>query len=103
MVIVVCSWTEDNIDCLEGEAGTTWLVHNWTIHRSGTNKSDKPRWAFSANYIDGRTKMLNPKPKDASPLADIDCKFGEIFVSPFEQQWFKFNGQWVNDCLYVRI
>ena len=75
---------QEDIVYLEGKAGETWLVHNWTIHRSGTNTSNKPRWAFSANYIDARTKMLNPKPKDASSLADVNCKFGEIFASPFD-------------------
>merc|ERR1712032_1234130 len=40
----------DRIVNLEAKAGETWLVHNWTIHRSGVNTSDKPRWALSANY-----------------------------------------------------
>eukprot|EP01083_Nonionella_stella_P163941 541181_1 len=76
--------TEDKIVKLEAKAGETWLCHNWIIHRSGRNMTDRPRWGFSANYMDGRTKMLNPPAKGAGPLADLHCKFGEIFPSPVQ-------------------
>lgn len=79
-----CDSNNNDIVNLEAKEGETWLVHNWTILRSGTNKTDKPRWALSTNYIDLRTQMLDPKPNDAWPLADVDCKFGVIFPSPFK-------------------
>jgi len=62
--------------CDEGE---TWLVHNWTIHRSGQNKTNTPRWAFSCNYIDARTKVLNPKPLDAGPIGIAGQSFPIVF------------------------
>eukprot|EP00037_Helgoeca_nana_P020026 m.197593 g.197593 ORF g.197593 m.197593 type:complete len:287 (+) comp25099_c0_seq1:70-930(+) len=46
---------------LELVAGQVALLHNWTLHRSGTNQSkDMARRAFSVNYMDGRTQLANP-------------------------------------------
>merc|ERR1712048_581718 len=42
--------------------GESVLMHNYLIHRSGTNPTSRPRRAFSVNYADGRTKVLDPKP-----------------------------------------
>lgn len=41
---------------LEIEAGHGVLVHNWLLHRSGVNPSPTPRRAFTACYMDGRTR-----------------------------------------------
>ena len=41
---------------LEMEAGEAVLLHNWTLHRSGTNETDVPRRAFSVCYMDGATR-----------------------------------------------
>jgi hypothetical protein len=41
---------------LEVEPGHALLLHNWLIHRSGINPSPVPRRAFSACYMDGRTR-----------------------------------------------
>ena len=43
---------------LELEAGHGLLLHNWLIHRSGTNPSNQPRRAFTACYMDGRTRSV---------------------------------------------
>jgi len=40
---------------LELVPGEVLLLHNWLIHRSGVNRSDAPRRAFSVCYMDGRT------------------------------------------------
>jgi hypothetical protein len=32
------------------------LLHSWLIRRSGVNPSPRPRRAFSACYLDGRTR-----------------------------------------------
>ena len=40
---------------LDIPAGEVWLLHNWLLHRSGVNETDKPRRAFSVCYMDGRT------------------------------------------------
>lgn len=43
---------------LELEAGHAVLLHNWLIHRSGVNASNQPRRAFTACYMDGRTRSV---------------------------------------------
>ena len=40
---------------LDIPAGEVWLLHNWLLHRSGVNETDKPRRAFSVCYMDART------------------------------------------------
>ena len=42
---------------LEMEKGEVVLLHNWTLHRSETNKTAKPRRAFSVCYIDAATRQ----------------------------------------------
>lgn len=44
---------------LEMEAGEAVLLHNWTLHRSGTNRTDRPRRAFSVCYMDGATRSIH--------------------------------------------
>ena len=43
---------------LEMEAGEAVLLHNWTLHRSGTNSTDIPRRAFSVCYMDAATRSI---------------------------------------------
>ncbi len=43
---------------LELEPGDVVVLHNWLIHRSGVNRSNTPRRAFSACYMDARTVDL---------------------------------------------
>lgn len=43
---------------LELEAGHGVLLHNWLIHRSGINPTGQPRRAFTACYMDGRTRSV---------------------------------------------
>ncbi|MES2819154.1 MAG: phytanoyl-CoA dioxygenase family protein [Pseudomonadota bacterium] len=43
---------------LEVKAGHAVLMHNWLIHRSGINPSSQPRRAFTACYMDGRTRSV---------------------------------------------
>ena len=43
---------------LELEAGHAVLLHNWLIHRSGVNPTSLPRRAFTACYMDGRTRSV---------------------------------------------
>ena len=42
---------------LEMEKGEVVLLHNWTLHRSETNSTDRPRRAFSVCYIDAATRQ----------------------------------------------
>lgn len=47
--------SEAAIEHLEIEAGEALVLHNWLLHRSGVNTTDRPRRAFSACYMDART------------------------------------------------
>ena len=44
---------------LELEAGEAVLLHNWMLHSSDTNRTDRPRRAFSVSYMDGNTICKN--------------------------------------------
>ena len=44
---------------LEMESGEVALLHNWTLHRSETNNTNRPRRAFSVCYIDAATRRLS--------------------------------------------
>jgi len=46
----------EKIEPLEVLPGHAVLLHNWLIHRSGTNPTAIPRRAFTACYMDGRTR-----------------------------------------------
>lgn len=46
---------EAAIEYLEIDAGECLLLHNWLLHRSDINRTDIPRRALSACYMDGRT------------------------------------------------
>ena len=43
---------------LEMESGEVALLHNWTLHRSETNSTNRPRRAFSVCYCDVATRNL---------------------------------------------
>ena len=43
------------VEYLEIGAGEGLLLHNWLVHRSDVNRTDRPRRAFTACYMDGRT------------------------------------------------
>ena len=47
---------------LELEAGAAVLLHNWTLHRSGTNAAAIPRRAFSVCYMDAATRSHRGQP-----------------------------------------
>lgn len=47
---------EDQVYHLELAAGEVALLHNFTLHSSGVNRSDTPRRAFSVNYMDAATR-----------------------------------------------
>lgn len=49
---------EDRVHPLEVPAGHAVLMHNWLIHRSGVNPTPRPRRAFTACYLDSRTRNL---------------------------------------------
>ncbi|HTZ43443.1 MAG TPA: phytanoyl-CoA dioxygenase family protein [Jatrophihabitans sp.] len=46
----------EQVHPLEVPAGHAVLLHNWLIHRSGVNPTDQPRRAFTACYLDSRTR-----------------------------------------------
>ena len=68
---------------VELRAGDAFFCHNWTVHRSGINSTDSARRGFSVNYIDARTRVLDPKPALAGPLGTPGGAFPNIWPSPF--------------------
>jgi len=46
----------DRVDFLELAAGEAVLLHNWLLHRSDVNRTERPRRAFSVCYLDARTR-----------------------------------------------
>ena len=45
----------ESVEHLELEEGEVVLLHNWLLHSSDTNTTDRARRAFSVCYMDGRT------------------------------------------------
>ena len=77
---------EENIETLEIPAGHSFLCHNWTVHGSGVNQTEKSRLAFSVNYVDGRTRCLDPWPALGGTLGVPGTGFPEIFPSIYASQ-----------------
>ncbi|MEM7029223.1 MAG: phytanoyl-CoA dioxygenase family protein [Chloroflexota bacterium] len=50
--------TPDKVIDLEVKAGEAILLHNWLLHRSGINKTDQARRAFSVTYMDASTQAI---------------------------------------------
>ena len=46
---------------VEAEAGETILLHNFLLHRSGTNSTDGPRRAFSVTYMDAEVRTVDTR------------------------------------------
>ena len=44
---------------LELEMGEVVLLHNWTLHRSEVNTTNRPRRGFSVCYIDAATRQVS--------------------------------------------
>src|SRR4029079_12712125 len=60
---------------LEARAGEAFLLHNYLLHRSGLNRADHPRRAFSVVYMDAATRRV----KDG---AGFPIVFGEAAGIP---------------------
>lgn len=51
--------SDDKVIDLPAEAGEAILLHNYLLHRSGANTTDKARRAFSSTYMDAATRTLD--------------------------------------------
>lgn len=71
---------------LELQPGEAVLCHNFLVHRSGINTTPEARRGFSVNYIDGRTRVLNPKPAMSGVLGTPGGSFPRVFPSPYANQ-----------------
>ena len=56
--IAIYAPTEEVIS-LEAEAGEAILLHNFLLHKSGTNSTSSSRRAFSVTYMDSETRTLD--------------------------------------------
>lgn len=63
--------------------GDAFLCHNFTVHRSGTNSTDAARRGFSVNFVDARTRVLDPRPALAGSLGTPGKGFPVVFDAPF--------------------
>ena len=57
------------------KAGQAFLAHNWLIHRSGINTTTEPRRGFSANFVDSRTKVCEPRLPGAGLIGETGKAF----------------------------
>jgi len=71
---------ENKIEYLELDAGEGLLLHNWLLHRSDINRTNSPRRALSACYMDGRT--LNTLTGERFPIIFGESEEPEIAL-PF--------------------
>jgi hypothetical protein len=71
---------------LELQPGEAVLCHNFLVHRSGINTTPEARRGFSVNYIDGRTRVLDPKPAQSGVLGTPGGSFPRVFPSPYANQ-----------------
>mgnify|MGYP001158710465 FL=1 len=55
---------------LELALGEVVLLHNWTLHSSGTNQTQTSRRAFSVCYMHGETKIRSAKGVDYISVKD---------------------------------
>jgi phytanoyl-CoA hydroxylase len=53
-----CYCREEDSRYLPAAAGEAYLLHNYLLHRSGVNHTDRPRRAFSVVYMDAATRRL---------------------------------------------
>ncbi len=65
---------------LEAKAGEAILLHNWLLHRSGVNRIECPRRAFSVCYMEGATRSQQDENR-TYPLV-----FGEGALCPEDQR-----------------
>jgi hypothetical protein len=52
----------DQVVNLELKAGEAYLLHNWLLHASDTNRSQQSRRAFSVCYMDAETCSVDGEP-----------------------------------------
>jgi len=53
---------------LEARVGEVYLLHNFLLHRSGINRTNAPRRAFSVCYMDAATRYVGPGSPRTFPL-----------------------------------
>ena len=61
---------------LPARAGEAMVLHNWLLHRSGVNRTERPRRAFSSCYMDVATRRVG------EPDASFPQIFGEGALEP---------------------
>lgn len=59
---------------LEFQAGESVVLHNWLLHTSGVNRTDRERRAFSAAYMEAATRASNGR--------EFPVIFGEGAIAP---------------------
>lgn len=52
-----CEGSGNEVQNFVLQAGEVALIHNWVIHRSGTNVTNAPRRALSVSFMDARSRL----------------------------------------------
>ncbi len=71
----------DKVVQIELKAGEAVLLHNWTIHNSGPNSTNRTRRGFSVCYCDSRT-YNKEKPTPDGSFGWMSRVFGEGALKP---------------------
>ena len=63
---------------LEMEMGEVVLLHNWTLHRSEVNTTNRPRRGFSVCYIDAATRQVSNRTRVSAGLPRVCAGRGTV-------------------------
>lgn len=77
----VCDAPGADVVTVELQPGEAFLCHNWTVHRSGVNTTPAPRRGFSANFVDARTRVVEPRLPGAGPIGETGKTFPVLWPS----------------------
>ena len=76
----VCDAPDADVVTVELQPGEAFLCHNWTVHRSGVNTTDAPRRGFSANFVDSRTRVCDPRLPGAGSIGETGKTFPVLWA-----------------------
>lgn len=71
----ICDAPGAPVVTVELAPGQAVLCHNWLCHRSGVNTTQEPRRGFSANFVDARTRVCDPRLPGAGPIGETGKTF----------------------------
>lgn len=64
----ICYGPDSKVTTVVLRPGQAFLAHNWLVHRSGINTTAEARRGFSANFVDARTAVIEPRLPNAGSI-----------------------------------